>query len=684
MLPAEKPSPDGAQTAASTDARRSRTRRPGQPAGSPGSVRLANGSPPADASLTRVRPRPKRKPTSTSAFGAGKRESHDASGFYERGLAVVPEFENTKVNEPLIVDEIFEASATKMTEIADDSVALMVTSPPYHVGKALRSSTPVLGPAGWTKIGDLVPGDVVFAADGTPTNVEAVFPQGPRQLYRITLDDGTWIDADAEHLWVCQTFTERDKRNRRTDRWILMTTGDMLERWGSRPIAPYRVLLPATAPVQFPEHTVPLAPYALGAILGDGCILPGGYVRICTADPQILEEAGFANANPLARHSYSVNGLAPIMRELGLDHRRAWEKFVPESYLWNAPDVRLGVLQGLLDTDGYVGDNGHVQYVTTSPQLADDVEFLVRSLGGKTYRSSPKRKTFRYKGELRTGRISYSVSIVVAVCPFRLERKAAVWRAAAARRVHTRERVIHSIEPADLDDATCIRVADESGLFVTKDFIVTHNTYDTDSSFDDYLGLLNDVFTETYRVLEPGGRAVVNVANLGRRPYIPLNAHVARIMDEIGFLMRGEVIWRKAEAASGSCAWGSWMSASNPTFRDVHEYCLCFSKGNFKRVRKGENSIDRDEFLAATLSIWDIPPESAKRVGHPAPFPVALPQRFIELYTYVDDLVLDPFMGSGSTALAAVRTGRHYLGYDTDPEYVKLAKARIAAESAPE
>jgi modification methylase len=226
-------------------------------------------------------------------------------------------------------------------------------------------------------------------------------------------------------------------------------------------------------------------------------------------------------------------------------------------------------------------------------------------------------------------------------------------------------------------------VADDTvALMVTSPPYHVGKDYDTESSFDEYLDLLRRVMAETYRVLEPGGRAVVNVANLGRRPYIPLNAHVAVIMDELGFLMRGEVIWRKAAGASGSCAWGSWRSPSNPTLRDTHEYCLCFSKGDFRRRRKGRATIDADEFLAATLSVWDIRPESAKRVGHPAPFPVELPQRFIELYTFEGDLVLDPFMGSGTTAIAAVRTGRHYIGYETDPTYAEKAEQRISAEGA--
>ncbi|MFP5298516.1 MAG: DNA-methyltransferase [Actinomycetota bacterium] len=214
-------------------------------------------------------------------------------------------------------------------------------------------------------------------------------------------------------------------------------------------------------------------------------------------------------------------------------------------------------------------------------------------------------------------------------------------------------------------------------LMVTSPPYHVGKDYDSDTSFAEYLTLLEKVFTETYRVLEPGGRAVINVANLGRRPYISLSSLVVGVMEQIGFLMRGEVIWRKGKAASGSTAWGSWRSASNPTFRDVHEYALCFSKGRFQRVRKGESTISRDDFIDATLSVWDIQPESAKRVGHPAPFPVELPKRFIELYTYKGDLVLDPFLGSGSTAVAAVQTARRFIGYDTDPEYIEIARERV-------
>jgi site-specific DNA-methyltransferase (adenine-specific) len=220
------------------------------------------------------------------------------------------------------------------------------------------------------------------------------------------------------------------------------------------------------------------------------------------------------------------------------------------------------------------------------------------------------------------------------------------------------------------------------GLMVTSPPYHVGKEYDADTTFDDFLGLLRAVLSETHRVLEPGGRAVVNVANLGRRPYVPLAAFVTQIAMDLGFFPRGEVIWVKAAGAGGNCAWGSWVSASNPTLRDVHEYCLCFSKGRMDRVRRGKSTIDRDEFLDATLSVWHLPAESARRVGHPAPFPVSLPRRFIELYTFEDDVVLDPFLGSGSTAVAAAEAGRRFVGYELDRGYARLARTRVRQAKA--
>lgn len=210
-------------------------------------------------------------------------------------------------------------------------------------------------------------------------------------------------------------------------------------------------------------------------------------------------------------------------------------------------------------------------------------------------------------------------------------------------------------------------------------------------TYFDYLELLQDVFAECRRVLEPGGRIAVNVANLGRRPYRSLSADVTGILERLGFLLRGEVIWWKGRAAGGSCAWGTFQSPANPVLRDITERVVIASKGRFdraltplERAKRGLPStvtISRDEFMEATTDLWEIPPESATKVGHPAPFPVELPKRLIELYTFENDVVLDPFMGSGSSAIAAIRTDRRYIGFDTDEGYVRAATERIAEET---
>ena len=244
--------------------------------------------------------------------------------------------------------------------------------------------------------------------------------------------------------------------------------------------------------------------------------------------------------------------------------------------------------------------------------------------------------------------------------------------------------------PANVLDRVFVQSSEEMSqlpddcvaLMVTSPPYNVGKDYDDDLALDEYLDLLRRVFTETYRVVEPGGRVAVNVANLGRKPYLPLNHLVGVLLTEVGFLLRGEIIWRKAKAAGGSTAWGSWQSAKNPTLRDVHEYVLVASKASFRRERAGEDTISKEDFLETTMSVWDILPESARRVGHPAPSPTELPRRLIELYTFDGDLVLDPFLGSGSTAIAAAQAGRHYVGYETDAAYAALAEKRIATARA--
>lgn len=240
----------------------------------------------------------------------------------------------------------------------------------------------------------------------------------------------------------------------------------------------------------------------------------------------------------------------------------------------------------------------------------------------------------------------------------------------------------------DVGDNSVALVVTSPPYYAAKEYELERGEGGIPTSYVEYLQMLHDVFQECWRVLEPGGRVAINVANLGRRPYRSLSSDVIRILqDDIGFLLRGEIIWVKAEGASGSCAWGSFQSAANPVLRDLTERVIVASKLRLdrsftKKQRKerglpSEDSISKQAFMESTLDVWKIRPESAKRVGHPAPFPVELPRRLIELYTYEGDLVLDPFLGAGSTAVAAQELKRHYVGYDTDPSYVQLAQSRV-------
>ena len=262
-------------------------------------------------------------------------------------------------------------------------------------------------------------------------------------------------------------------------------------------------------------------------------------------------------------------------------------------------------------------------------------------------------------------------------------------------------RAINEIFVGDARDMSAVP-DDSVGLVVTSPPYFAGKQYEevlgegsVPGSYIEYLEMLHDVFADCLRCLEPGGRIAVNVANLGRRPYRSLSSDVATILqDRLHMLLRGEIIWQKQKGAAGNCAWGSFQKPGNPVLRDTTERVIVASKGRFDRTpsasgrrRSGlpaDATIGRDEFMDATLDLWEFPSESATRVGHPAPFPVALPRRLIELHTFSGDLVLDPFMGSGTTAVAAVATGRNYVGYDTEPEYVDAAKTRLRLLESPE
>jgi DNA modification methylase len=243
----------------------------------------------------------------------------------------------------------------------------------------------------------------------------------------------------------------------------------------------------------------------------------------------------------------------------------------------------------------------------------------------------------------------------------------------------------------EVPDSSVALVVTSPPYFAGKEYEESLGEGGVPATYLEYLDLLRDVFAQCARKLEPGGRIAVNVANLGRRPYRSLSADVIAILqDDLRLLLRGEIVWVKQRGSSGSCAWGSFQRPGNPVLRDLTERVVIASKGRFDRalpakVRAGrglpsESSMTREDFMENTLDVWEIPAESATRVGHPAPFPIELPARLIELYTYRGDLVLDPFAGSGTTAVAALRAGRHFAGYDLDATYIELAEGRVEEE----
>ncbi len=365
----------------------------------------------------------------------------------------------------------------------------------YMRGRAQPYTAAVATPEGFRSIGSLRVGDLVMGADGLPTPVLGVFPQGEKDVYRVTTQDGGSTLACGEHLWTVRT--PEDKGRGRP--WRVLQTSEMIGR--TRRGHVHRFELPVVAPVEFEPREVPLDPYALGLLLGDGCITGKTAPAFSTADPELadaLEEVlsgihlrqssgvddVLVNAGrPYARGGTLANPVTEALRDLALDGTVSSTKFVPDQYLTNSSQVRLAVLQGLLDTDGgpvtQLGRTCRVQYSTISSRLRDDVVWLVRSLGGVAYwrtRPAARRRPGLVKGRpvpFNADAFVIDIRLPAGLSPFRLHRKAAKYEASGVGRPM---RFIESIEPAGRMPTLCIQVAAEDSLYVTDDFVVTHNT----------------------------------------------------------------------------------------------------------------------------------------------------------------------------------------------------------------
>ena len=365
----------------------------------------------------------------------------------------------------------------------------------YMRGRAQPIFTKVLTPNGFRPIGELRIGDFVIGSDGRPTKVVGVYPQGFKEIYRVHTQDNCSTLASGDHLW--SVYTRRDRSSGKPPR--VLQTKEMI---GNLRAAHYhRYELPLlSAPVRFPGRPVPLDPYALGLLLGDGCLTCATTPSFATTDPELAESLGKLIPGIEIRRKTEVdyilnrvtrpgevitieNPVTGALRQLGLAGTRSNTKFIPADYLFNSPDVRLAVLQGLLDSDGgpvtQQGRTCRVQFVTVSDRLRDDVVFLVQSLGGVVYwrtRPAEGRKPGLASGRdvhHRSDAHILDIRLPRGVVPFRLARKAAKYDATGGGRPM---RFIDRIEPAGTEEAVCIQVAAADSLYVTEDFLLTHNT----------------------------------------------------------------------------------------------------------------------------------------------------------------------------------------------------------------
>ncbi|MCP4541182.1 MAG: hypothetical protein GY832_28950 [Chloroflexi bacterium] len=356
-------------------------------------------------------------------------------------------------------------------------------------GKASPLDTPILTPTGWKRMGDIKTGDSVIGSNGKATRVVGVYPQGEKDIYRVTLTDGTSTECCDDHLWQVNSSL-RKSRGRPPRVLPLSEIKQNLTQPNGRN---YLNFIPMVKTVKFNEQPVPLDPYLLGVLLGDGCMSSGCDVSFSNPDSEVVQAV--EAALPGGLHVRKQNGdncdyritrgrygnkhpVIQALRELGLMGKKAEGKFVPEQYLFNTPEVRLAVLQGILDTDGYIDarPNTHViEHVTVSEQLARDVVFLAQSFGGRVGVSVKKAPQYTYNGERRTGQPAYRLTIALpdGIKPFRLSRKA---NRVTPRTKYVPTRAIKVVEFVGRKEARCIKVENSDGLYVTNDFIVTHNT----------------------------------------------------------------------------------------------------------------------------------------------------------------------------------------------------------------
>lgn len=382
----------------------------------------------------------------------------------------------------------------------------------YMRGRSQPLAAKVLTPTGYVAMGDIHPGAQVIGADGLPTAVLAVYPQGELDVYRVSFSDGTSVECSGDHLWQTSTLNEQRTKQKHSVKTTLQIQATLKNKHGQKV---HR--LPITEPVHFASApALPLDPYVLGSLLGDGNMHKTASVTLTNTDQELVTRvaalvapalqlvgaetrSGFAPQYRLIGQKRGQNFLRGCLAALGLRGKLAAEKFIPAEYLHASIQARIDLLRGLMDTDGSVfahrSGNARVQYYSTSAQLAADVRFLVHSLGGTASirkREYDERDTHEVHGRKITHRAPcYVLDIVMGdINPFYVQRKATRWKPGKP------QRLICAVELVGRKACQCIRVAAADRLYLTEHCIVTHNT------FNDAVCIFDEAQNATYMQLK--------------------------------------------------------------------------------------------------------------------------------------------------------------------------------------
>ena len=384
---------------------------------------------------------------------------------------------------PLAFEVLWQAPSA----VWDQRRAALAFTPARHVvlvrggnrsGKGQVLSALLRTPSGWAQVGGIGVGDTIMAGDGSWTSVTGVFPQGPKQTYKLTFSDGASATVDADHLWRCKDRARRFRKDGpHYGQWTTLDTQTILDRWGASPRPVQRIAIPVVGRADAPPSSLPVDPWLLGAWLGDG-----SGASICKNDDHTHRRVlaalppdctGMVESYPHRASVVRISGLLPYLRALGIDGKRSWEKSIPPSYMLASAPQRMELLHGLMDTDGTCGKQGSCSFSSTSERLARDVMELAHSLGCKAT-INDRITQYAYKGECKDGRRSWRVQISApgGLSLFSLPRKAERQRSSLCE-----DRVLVSIEDTGVQETQCISVAHPSETYVTgKDYVVTHNT----------------------------------------------------------------------------------------------------------------------------------------------------------------------------------------------------------------